>query len=336
MGEIKKFFPYVKSSTAAFVIPLFNTGNPEEYIWLNETLKSIECQTDDDWIIIIVDDSSPDKKIKDFFQQFKKKYNDKIELIILPKNKGPGNARNVGIKRAYELGCPFILYLDSDDTAHPERLAVTRKIFSDKPLVGVVYSSFEVIDEYGNYVDEKDIIPSILEIIEQHRNHPLQGRGVWLKIALETGYINLTSATSVRTELAYEYPFPIERVSEDYYTWLVYSASGWEYAYSDIIPAKYRIPREVEGSRTRSMLGGQHNFNMIKSIVDVRGFQAALDLACISGEISESMKDELLIRFFLIKSKSMKRDGENDIAMDYYRRAYEIDKQMAYKIQCTI
>ena len=32
----------------------------------------------------------------------------------------------------------------------------------------------------------------------------------------------------------------------------------------------------------------------------------------------------------------MKRDGENDIAMDYYRRAYEIDKQMAYKIHCTI
>lgn len=155
--------------SAAFIIPFYSTGNNDDYVWLEEALKSIEKQTDKNWIIFIVDDASPDKMSAERIYSIKEKYGEKVEVIFLNENKGPGNARNVGIKAAYKKGCPFVLFLDSDDMAHPKRVEVTRKLFDENPDTGVVYSSFEVIDEYGNYTDDKDILPSILEIIHHNK-----------------------------------------------------------------------------------------------------------------------------------------------------------------------
>ncbi len=318
---------HVDNNKAAFIIPFYSSGNNRDYVWLSETLESVNKQTDKDWLIFVIDDASSDPDVKNKLLEISKSYESKIELIMLNDNKGPGNARNQGIKAAYEKGCPFILFLDGDDIAHPDRLAVTRKIFNENKDAGVVYSTFSIIDENGNDVCETEILPSINEIIQQHKTAPPQGRGVWIKIATETGYVNLTSSTSVRTELAFKYPFPDERVSEDYYAWLVYSASGWEYVFNADIPAKYRIPRK-SASRTRTMLGGQHIFNTIKSVVDVRGFQTAIQLAIENGEIDQSIRKELMIKFCLKKAESMKLDGENEIAFDFLRRAYDIDSDM--------
>ncbi len=317
-----------QTQTAAFVIPHYNTGNNEELFWLEKTLNSVKNQTDKDWKIIIVDDASPSDYVKRYLKKISVKWHDKMDIIFLRKNKGPGNARNIGILRAAMLGCPFVLYLDSDDIAASERLEKTRKAFMEHPAVGVVYSSFDVIDENGRYVDGKKILPSIQEIQEQLRTDPPQGKGVWRKIALETGYINLTSSTAVRTDIALKYPFPQERVSEDYYTWLMYSASGWEYMYLDSICTKYRIPQSRDGSRARNMMGGNHLFNLRKSIVDVKGFQRALELACHNGEIKNYDKSILMISFLKRKAESMIKDGEDEIANEYYKKADRIEQSI--------
>jgi len=311
----------VQISAAAVVIPHYSTGTENELLWLKNALKSVQVQTDKDWKIIIVDDASPESSVKNFLRTISKESRNRIETIFLRKNKGPGNARNVGILRASMLGCPFILYLDSDDVASPERIERTRNAFMANPSVGVVYSSFDVIDENGKYVENMKILPSIREIQEQLRSDPPQGRGVWRKIGIETGYINLTSSTSVRTCVALKYPFPQERVSEDYYTWLVYSASGWEYMYLDSLCTKYRIPQNKDGSRTRSLVGGNHMFNLKKSLIDVKGFQKALELACNNGEISTDDKNLLMIAFLRKKAESMKKDGEDEIARNFIRKA---------------
>ena len=324
------------SETAAFIVPHFNNGNEKELIWLSEALSSIEQQTDKDWIIILVDDASTSENAINYLYRLKGNFAEKMKLIFLSENKGPGNARNIGISIAYQLGCSFVMYLDQDDIAHPKRLEITRKILKQHPEIDVVYSSFQVIDETGNCVSEQDILPSIIEILEQHRKKPPQGKDVWIKIATETGYVNLTSSTSVRTNVAYSFPFPNERVSEDYYSWLVYSASGSQYIYSALIPAKYRIPRNSDGSRTRSMLGSKHTFNMIKSIVDMRGLQTAMDLASANGTLTVKQIKDIKIRFCLRKAKSMILDDEREIAMDYYRRAIEIDDELMNKLQYVL
>ncbi len=316
---------------AAFIIPHFNTGTDIERKWLVEALDSVKAQTDTNWKIIIVDDASPSQEDIKFLQQIKNDFAEKIELIFLPDNKGPGNARNVGIKKAYQEGCPFILFLDQDDIAHPQRVEVTKEIFRTQPEVGVVYSSFQVIDDMGNTVAKENITPSIWEILEQHNTNPPEGKNVWIKIANETGYINLTSATSVITGIAYQYPFPNERVSEDYYTWLLYSAGGAEYAYTPLTPAKYRIPNCSCGSRSRNLFGDQHKFNIVKSVIDTRGFQKASQLAIGKGDITEDQLKIIKIKFFIRKAKSMELDGETEIAEDFYTRARDVDKEITEK-----
>lgn len=318
---------YADSNTAAFIIPFYSSGNEMDYVWLNETLSSVADQSDDNWVAFIIDDASSDVNVPYRLHKFKEKYGERLQLVFLTENKGPGSARNAGIKKAYEMGCPFVMYLDSDDLAHKDRLSVTRKIFENNSETGVVYSSFDVIDEYGNITDEDEILPSILEIIRQHKSDPPQGKGVWLKIATETGYINLTSATSVRTEIAYNYPFPEVRVSEDYYTWLVYSASGCEFTYSSLIPARYRISKNGD-SRSREAVGSTHMFNKIKSKIDLQGFETALDLVIKNGEINHEMKNELMIKFCLRKAESMKLDDENEIAIGLLKMAYAINPEL--------
>lgn len=313
-----------KNETAAFIIPFYGIGLSKEIEWLDHTLKSIEEQSDNDWKIIIVDDASIDEVSLKYLDSLYGRFGSRIEIIKLTENKGPGNARNVGIKYAAILGCPFVMYLDSDDIADSKRLAETRKAFVKHNEVGVVYSYFKVIDEDGNNVPDERILPSIREILEQISDTPPQGKGVWRKIALETGYVNLTSTTSVRTSIALKHPFPDERVSEDYYTWLIYSATGWEYMYLSNVCARYRIPQNNSGSRSRRMVGGNHEFNLRKSYVDANGFKKALELACENNEIKSDDKNLLLFSFYNKKAESMRKDGEDDIAKDYIKKANEI------------
>jgi hypothetical protein len=83
--------------------------------------------------------------------------------------------------------------------AHPRRLEVTKDLFLENPQIGVVYSTFEIIDEKNNLTPIERITTSILEILESH-THPLEGKDVWIKMGTETGYTNLTSSTAVRVK----------------------------------------------------------------------------------------------------------------------------------------
>lgn len=326
----------ITKETAAFIIPHYNDGNDTELDWLIKALNSIKNQTDKNWIIILVDDASTSVKAINFLKQLSNEFSGKMELIFLKENKGPGNARNIAIRKAFQLGCPFVLYLDQDDICHPNRLEVTRKIFNVKPDINVVYSTFQVIDENDHLISQNEIVPSIREILDQHKKNPPQGKNVWIKIATETGYVNLTSATSVRTNVAYKYPFPAERVSEDYYTWLIYSASGSQFLYTPLIPSKYRISQSKDGSRSRKMLGGQHTFNIIKSVIDTRGLLESLKLAAGTGEFTAEELNNIKIKFLLRKAESMSIDGETEIAKDFYQRAEEVSKELTYKLSNSI
>jgi glycosyltransferase involved in cell wall biosynthesis len=74
---------------------------------LNQTHKSFE-------IILINDGTKNINKINDFLLKYKN-----IKLINSPKNCGPANARNIGIRKATGK---YIAFLDSDDLFLPEKL----------------------------------------------------------------------------------------------------------------------------------------------------------------------------------------------------------------------
>jgi CDP-ribitol ribitolphosphotransferase len=86
------------------IVPVYNV---EDY--LNETLTSIEEQTLKGVEIILVDDGSTDNSDK-IIMSFLEKNADIV--YVKQRNKGPGQARNVGIELARG---EFISFLDSDD-----------------------------------------------------------------------------------------------------------------------------------------------------------------------------------------------------------------------------
>ena len=144
--------------------------------------------------------------------------------IYTDKNCDSGMARNKGIRYAYEIGAPFIIYNDSDDVSDPRRLELVRKAFENDDTINVVYTSFDVIDENDNVVPLDQVTKSLREIIDGHKIYIVEGENAWITIAMKKKYTNLTSCTAVKTSLAVEELFPDASASEDCHTWIRYAA----------------------------------------------------------------------------------------------------------------
>ncbi|SFV56631.1 Putative N-acetylgalactosaminyl-diphosphoundecaprenol glucuronosyltransferase [hydrothermal vent metagenome] len=114
--------------------------------FISECINSVLIQTYREWEMIIVDDLSTDNSvtiIKEFVEKDKR-----VKLIELKKNGGPAKARNIAIK---ESKGDFIAFLDADDLWKKEKLE--RQLdFMKKYNLAFTYSSYDVIDEEGEYM----------------------------------------------------------------------------------------------------------------------------------------------------------------------------------------
>jgi glycosyltransferase involved in cell wall biosynthesis len=217
----------------------------------------------------------------------------RITVLYRPENRHQGAARNLGIRWAHKNGYPFILFLDSDDIAHPNRLAGTRRAFAEHPAVDVVYSTFTVIDENSVEVPREKLPTSIREIIDGHGDAPCIHQDFWLEMATKIGYTNLTSATAVKTDPAFHNPFPETLyVSEDYFAWLAYAADGGVFYYSPDFPAKYRIPQHTAKDAARDQ-----DFFRAKAAADEQALKNALDLYALRKDLTTEKRDEILFKF---------------------------------------
>jgi glycosyltransferase involved in cell wall biosynthesis len=321
----------VKNGKATFVMPHYLVDNTVCKKYLDETLDTIFKQTDTNWQLVIIDDLSPSKEAIDYLEKVKAKAPDKVIIIKKKTNDGPGFCRNVGIKWAYENNSPIVLFNDADDLSHPKRLEIARKIFVDDPLASIVYSTFKVIDENSKEVVWDKLSGSIQEIIEGHHGNPPQGFNAWIDIGTEKGYTNLTSATVVRTEVAYKYPFPPEKASEDSHAWMRYSAGGGKFVYCGDIPTLYRIPQHTAGSASRSREGGRDAFYKTKCRVDTDGFVRAVEIAITNGKIQVEQRDELEVKFHLKLGETMRRENQMELAYNEVQLADKISPEFTKK-----
>ncbi|MBN1575021.1 MAG: glycosyltransferase family 2 protein [Chitinispirillaceae bacterium] len=321
-----------KNGVATFVMPHWRNENDITRKYLDETLDTIFKQTDKNWQLVIIDDLSPSQEAVAYLDEIKKKAPEKIFVIRKTTNNGPGHCRNMGIKWAYEHDSPIVLFNDADDISHVDRLKVAREIFVKDPEASVVYSTFKVIDEDSAIVPDDKLSPSIVEITDGHKKNPPQGINAWIDIGTEKGYTNLTSATVVKTELAYKYPFPPEKVSEDSNAWMRYSAGGGTFVYSGETPTLYRIPQNTAGSSSRSREGGKHGFYVQKARVDTDGFTRAVEIAITNGKIKVEQRDELLVKFYLKLGETLYREKEHDLAQDQVNLAKFTDMELTKKV----
>ena len=310
------------NNQAAFIMPVKISGNEIELRLLREAVDSIKNQTDEDWVLIMIDDRSDDDTVYRALQEIKNELGEKVRLIFQKQHAGAGETRNVGIRCAAELGAPFILFNDSDDVSDPRRLELVRTAFDEDETVNVVYMSFDVIDENGNTTPHEEINPSVREIIDGHQKDIVEGEDAWVQIAAKKGYTNLTSCTAVRTWLAVKEPFPGKSVSEDAHTWLRYGAYPGKFVFLRDVRNHYRICTGV-ASRSR---GINTDFYEQKCATDLDGFESAMNLSKGFGRVGERECD-IRTTFYVREALSMVYGGADGLAASLLRRAMELSKE---------
>ena len=220
----------------------------------------------------------------------------------------------------------YVLFNDADDVSHPKRLEVVKSIFSENPKVDVVYSTFEVIDENNRRTPRNRISSPILEILESHEENPIEGSNIWIKMGIDTGYTNATSSTAVRAKFAYQCPFPNERASEDFHSWMRMSAFGADFKYTPLIPTKYRVLSFMKYQASRTRLGPS-SFNKIKTRVDCDGFSKAIEIALVRNIIRPEEIPMLKAKFYKRLAKSMEREKENKLAGELLNKAKQMEHE---------
>lgn len=304
----------MKEITATFIIPAYIQDDIYLH-FLEETLQSILLQTDDCWNAVIIDDNSKNSETETLI----KKYiglDKRFHGIFLDERKTTGICRNIGINWAKENGTSFILFNDADDLSNKNRVKEVTGAFLKNPDIDLLYSSVNIIDEFSSIVEPSKLSPAIQEILNALEGHPPEGNNCWYDFGIRTGYINITSATAVRIELAKKELFPDEVVSEDFHTWFRYAAQG-KIGYLNKKLTDYRIPSFVKRQSSSAYV---NDFNLNKMRVDMDGFMKALDIVENRGDIERNDRNIIELKFLMRLAQSMEDDGRLDLVYKIFMK----------------
>ena len=120
------------------VIPVYNR---EKYLGI--AVDSILSQTFPDFELLVIDDGSIDRSIDVVLSHS----DPRIRLVCNNTNLGVSTTRNKGIQLARG---EYLAFLDSDDWAHPERLAKQTAFLDNHPDYSAVGSWIEWMSEAGH------------------------------------------------------------------------------------------------------------------------------------------------------------------------------------------
>jgi glycosyltransferase involved in cell wall biosynthesis len=137
------------------VIPAFNAGK-----YIDQALASVSLQGDIVRTVFVINDGSTDQT-QAIVETFAKRHPKLAIEIIKQKNAGLANARNTGIKASLqESKAPYIALLDADDVWLAGKLDKQLNVFqaSQDSKLGLVYSSYELINENGSAIAGENLI----------------------------------------------------------------------------------------------------------------------------------------------------------------------------------
>lgn len=136
----------IENPLVSIVTPVFNA---EKY--LEETVKSVQNQTYQNWELFLIDDGSTDDSLKIAKNLAK---TDKRIKVISIKNSGAAVARNTGIEKASGR---YLCFIDADDLWKPEKLEKQLKFMqtpkeattSAEDGIAFSFTSYAFADEAG-------------------------------------------------------------------------------------------------------------------------------------------------------------------------------------------
>ncbi|MDO4196373.1 MAG: SDR family NAD(P)-dependent oxidoreductase, partial [Prevotellaceae bacterium] len=146
---MKQMVPEFKSNNSEFerfdnlpsvsiITPTYNCGP-----FIEETIRSVQAQTFQDWEMIIVDDGSKDDTEQIVMALAKK--DERIRYIRNPKNCGAAVTRNRALSEARG---EWIAFLDSDDLWLPQKLERQLAFMKDNDYA-FTYHNYTVVNEQG-------------------------------------------------------------------------------------------------------------------------------------------------------------------------------------------
>ena len=128
----------------SIIIPTYNYRK-----YVRNAINSVLEQSFRDFEIIVVDDGSTDDT-KDIIQE---RYAPEVRYYY-QENKGPGAARNLGLK--YTRG-EYIVFLDADDLFLPQNLETKITLLDEKPGISWAFSDVIFQDESGELMSDNII-----------------------------------------------------------------------------------------------------------------------------------------------------------------------------------
>lgn len=205
----------------SIVIPLYNKEKQ-----IRTTLESVLTQTFQDYEIVIINDGSTDRSIKEVAQV----HDPRIRLIHQP-NAGVSAARNHGIEEAKG---EFIAFLDADDRWEPEYLQTQYELTQLYPECSVFACNYEFVDTKGQ------VKPTLIRKLPFARAHGVLSN--YFEVASTSNPPIWTSAVMVRKEsITAISGFPLGIISgEDLLTW-ARLACRYKIAYNKNASAQFMV-----------------------------------------------------------------------------------------------
>lgn len=138
-----QYWERVRMSDSVSITVLMSVYNGQPYI--EEAIESIVNQTFSDFEFLIIDDGSTDGS-RDILKKWKA-HDDRIRLILHGENKGLGYALHEGVSEAHG---DWIVRMDDDDIAFPNRLKRQVKYIQENPEVDILSAWAIDIDKHAN------------------------------------------------------------------------------------------------------------------------------------------------------------------------------------------
>lgn len=114
--------------------------------YIEETIRSIQTQTMDDWELVVIDDHSPD----DTFTAATDAAADDDRITVLRRAEHSGRIGQVKNEAIGKLDpCDYICHVGSDDIIPPQCLELFTQLLDTKPGVGAACGSFIAFDDTG-------------------------------------------------------------------------------------------------------------------------------------------------------------------------------------------
>lgn len=201
---------FEKKNKVSVILPAYNTGK-----YILESVNSILQQSFSDFSLIVINDGSEDDT-----SSILQALNDpRLTVVDLPCNTKLAVARNIGMSMAQDS--EYLVVMDADDVALPERLSLQVKYMDDHPDVAILGGKVRIFHEHS---------PDAAGI----SRHPADDGEIKARLILLNGTALSHPTTIVRNEFVKNnfiyYPSPMRPNGVDHEFWINCVARGAKFA----------------------------------------------------------------------------------------------------------